>query len=123
MRTLRELHIERPQVCQRATLCVKAKMCVSLVNFLVAMAADLSPHICRHIGIRQLGNECVTQRMKSERFELTTFALLLNAAIGVNASCGHNTLKHPRKPTISPGALGRERWAKFRCWIVTARQR
>ena len=60
---------------QRAALGVQAQVRISLVNLLVAVAADLTPHICRHIGIRQLGNERVTQGVKSERPELTAFAL------------------------------------------------
>ena len=69
---------------QRAALGVQAQVRVTLVNLFVAVAADLTPDICRHIGIRQLGNERMTQRMEAERFELATFARLLT--IRVNAS-------------------------------------
>ena len=44
---------------QRSPLCIQAQVRISLVNLLVAVAADLSAHVRRYIGIRQLGNELV----------------------------------------------------------------
>ena len=61
---------------KRTALGVESKVRVTLMNLLVAMATDLSSHIRRNIGVRQLGNKRVAQRMKSKHFELTTFALL-----------------------------------------------
>jgi hypothetical protein len=60
--------------------------------------------------------------VESERLELATFAPLLNAAIGVNASRRHDTLKHAGQTSIATGALSPKRRTKFRFRSVTAWQ-
>ena len=114
---------ERPQVRKRAPLSVQAQVRVTFVNLFVAVTADLPPDICRYISIRKLGDERVTQRVKTERLELPPFALFLHPTIGVNARRSHDALEHARQSTVPACALGRERWAKFRCRIVATRQR
>ena len=96
---------EWPQMRQRAALGVQAQVRISLVNLLVAVPADLPAHIRWHIGIRQLGNERVTQTVKAERLELPSLATLFSAPIALDFRLRHHPLKHRGKAVIPARAL------------------
>src|SRR5581483_9079222 len=108
---------------QGAPFRVQAKMRVALVDLLIAMPADLPPHIRRDISVGQLAHKGVAQRMKPKRLELTPLALFLPAALREDARCSHDTLKQPGKPTVAAGSLRRQSRAKPVHRIITAWQR
>jgi len=51
---------------------------VTLVNFLIIVAADLPAQIARNVGVGQLGYKPMTQRMKAGRPELVALRLLIS---------------------------------------------
>src|SRR5690242_7327372 len=80
-------------VCERTPFSVKIEVRVTLVDFLIIVAADLPAHIGRNVSVGQFGNERVTQRVEAECSELPAFPLFLHSAIGVTLRILHHMLK------------------------------
>src|SRR5947207_9083652 len=85
--------IQGSKVCERTPFGVNVQVRVTLVNFLIIVSADLPTDISRNAGISELGNEGVSQTMKTKCAELPAFAFLFNSAIRVNTRDLHHALK------------------------------
>jgi len=63
---------------ESATFRIYVQVGVTLVNFLIIVAADLPEHIGRDVSVGQLGYKPMTQRTKAGRPELLALRLLIS---------------------------------------------